>query len=191
MLGILSVDNPVIVPWFGIASLLLGPSGFALIGFAFKSNDGVILKRLSKVPQIEKLLEEAKSQEQKVQALEEERKKLTEIVQYEARRQTIESKKEALENEGSRILHALESAEDELARLGVEIKESGKEEDLERLKLRIRESKKEDIVFYFWSREYVFDTNKLRKNPMGEVLLGYLMLFAAIQKVSRELFKRS
>jgi len=190
-LGILSVENPAIVPWFGIASLLLGPSGFAFIGYAFKSDDDVILKKLSKIPQIEKLFEEAKSQEQKIEALEEERIRLTEIIQYEARRQTLESKKETLESEGVRLLQSLKSVGDELSRLEVEVIESGKEDDIDLLRTRLRESKKEEIAFYIGSKEYVFDSGKLRNNPMGEVLLGYLMLLSAIQKAFRELFTRS
>ena len=75
-LGYLTLFNPGLVPWFGIASAVLAPSGFALIAFTLSSGDRLAIRRLPKVPESQKLIEKATTQEEKLKALQAERSDL-------------------------------------------------------------------------------------------------------------------
>jgi len=87
-LGIRSGEDSKFVVWFGIASAIAAPVGLASLGYAIGSSDGELIQRLAKVPEIEKLVEQAKTQEDKLRVLEAERARLAEIVRFESRRQS-------------------------------------------------------------------------------------------------------
>lgn len=65
-LGILSGTDSTFVVWFGIASAIAAPIGLSLLGYVFSRSDVDLIQRLAKVPQIEDLVAEAESQEEKV-----------------------------------------------------------------------------------------------------------------------------
>jgi len=52
-LGWLASSNASLVIWFGVASAILAPAGFALIGFALRAGENELLTNLSKVPEIQ------------------------------------------------------------------------------------------------------------------------------------------
>ena len=56
-------DNRFVV-WFGIASATAAPTGLALLGYAISRSDDEIIQQLAKVPEIERLIEQAKTQEE-------------------------------------------------------------------------------------------------------------------------------
>jgi len=60
-LGINTTKNQSLIVWFGLASAILIPLAFALIGYTFSSKKQQILERLSKVSEVEKLRKEAES----------------------------------------------------------------------------------------------------------------------------------
>ncbi|AFY37488.1 hypothetical protein Lepto7376_1120 [[Leptolyngbya] sp. PCC 7376] len=72
---------------FGISAAIVAPIGLTLLGYTISRDDSEMINNLSKVPEIEKLINQAKTEEEKIQVLEEERAKLTEIIRIEARRQ--------------------------------------------------------------------------------------------------------
>ena len=89
-LGIRSGEDSKFVVWFGIASATAAPVGLALFGSVISSSNGELIQRLSKVPEIEKLVEQAKTQEDKLRVLEAEHARLAEIIRFESRRQAAQ-----------------------------------------------------------------------------------------------------
>jgi hypothetical protein len=106
-LGIQSGKDNRFVIWFGIASATAAPVGLNLFTYAFRRSDREIIQQLAKVPEIEKLIEQAKTEEEKIQVLEAERSRLAEIVKIESRRQAALDRIDSLEGDAVRILAEL------------------------------------------------------------------------------------
>jgi hypothetical protein len=70
-LGLKTTSDAAFVVWFGLASAILAPTGIAMIGYAITGGQREVLQRLSKVPEIDKLISEAKTQEERIRLLEE------------------------------------------------------------------------------------------------------------------------
>jgi hypothetical protein len=79
----------------------------AQIATIFNRWDSEIIARLAKVPENERLVNEARTQEEKIQLLEEERLRLADIVRIESRRQAILGRIDSLERDAFRILDEL------------------------------------------------------------------------------------
>ena len=88
-LGILSGRDNSFVVWFGIASAIVAPIGLALFGYALSPADRDLVQRLAKVPEIERLVEQAKTQEEKVRALEAEEARLAEVIRLDLKQAMI------------------------------------------------------------------------------------------------------
>ena len=69
-LGFQSLKDNRFVIWFGIASATAAPVGLNLFTYAFSRTDREIIQQLAKVPEIERLIQQAKTQEEKIQVLE-------------------------------------------------------------------------------------------------------------------------
>ncbi|MBD1811188.1 hypothetical protein NDA07_05410 [Microcoleus vaginatus DQ-U2] len=106
-LGIQSGKDNRFVIWFGIASAIAAPVGIGLFTYAFRGSDREIIQQLAKVPEIERLIEQAKTQEEKIQVLEAERSRLAEIVKIESRRQAALDRINSLHGDAVRILAEL------------------------------------------------------------------------------------
>ena len=63
LLGIQSGKDSRFVVWFGLASAIAAPLGLAQIASIFNRWDSEIITRLAKVPEIERLVNEARTQE--------------------------------------------------------------------------------------------------------------------------------
>ena len=69
-LGFQSVKDNRFVIGFGLASAIVAPVGINLFSYAISSSDREIIQQLAKVPEIERLIQQAKTQEEKIQVLE-------------------------------------------------------------------------------------------------------------------------
>jgi len=107
LLVIQSGKDSLFVVWFGLASAIASPLGLAQFASIFNRWDSEIITRLAKVPEIERLVNEARTQEEKIQLLEEERLRLADIVPFESRRQAILDRIDSLERDATRILDEL------------------------------------------------------------------------------------
>ncbi len=185
-LGVLSGEDNRFVVWFGIASAIVAPIGFALFGFAISPSDRDLIQRLSKIPEIERLVQEAKTQEEKVRVLEAERARLTEIVRLESRRQSIRDRNESLERDAIRILQELDSLDQELKLLDVEIGESVANDEIRQLRERVKARQEGDVIFHIGSRVYRVDRDIIKAIPFGfgNILLAY---FRLIERLSNSL----
>lgn len=176
-----SEDNTYIL-FFGLASAILAPLGITVISYAFSGRERETLQRLEKVPEIAKLIEQAKTQEEKIRVLEQQRDQLTQIIQLESRRQALLATKESLEARGVDILEQLDAVEAELPILEASITSSPASEHIQRLHERLQARRRGDLVIRIGSRYYSLDRDLILSVPMGRFLLGYLRMMQSLFK---------
>lgn len=170
-LGLQATSSQVYVVWFGLASAILAPTGVALIGYTLTGGQRETLQRLSKVPEIDKLISEAKTQEERIRLLEEERSRLLEAVRIETRRQTLITKKAALEEDGARILGELQAVERELNNLELDIEASTVKEEIKNLNERLEAHRRGDPVFRLGETYVRLNRDLIRGFPLSTLLL--------------------
>jgi Rad3-related DNA helicase len=182
-LGLASTSAPVFVPWFGIASAILAPIGLAMIGMAFRSPNTDVLARLSKVPEIEKLISEAKTQEEKVRLLQEERSKLLETIKFETRRSALMARKESLETDAARVVEQLRATTEEIEKLDSSLTGSSVSHEVRELE-RMLEAKRQGAVigFKIRGRYYTIDLRMFDYLPYSKILTEALTLVARFLK---------
>jgi len=186
-LGILSGRNNKLVVWFGIASAIVAPVGLALFSYAFSRSDHELIQRLAAVPEIERLMAEARTHEEKVRVLEAEEARLVEIIQLESRRQAARDRTESLERDALRIVQELDSLTDEMRIIDVSIGNSIASEEIERLRQRVRARERGDVVWRLGTRTYRIDRDIIKALPfgMGNLTLAYLRLLERVQERRR------
>jgi len=183
LLGLRSADNPRFVLWFGLASAVLAPTAFFLFSIAWRSPDERLYSDLSRVPEIEKLIGEAKSQEERIALLEEQRARLNEIIQLEARRQTLVATREALEKDMDGLVAEYRAAGDELATIQAEVHDSPVLAEIERMQERIKLRKRGRVaVIKFGKRELVFAESELGHAPIDVLFFEYLRFIERLQR---------
>lgn len=161
-LGMKAAKNPSFVIWFGLSAAILVPAAFAVIGYGFRTEERLLFKELAKVPEIDKLIKEAKTKEEKIALLEQERSRLNEIIQVEARRQMLFAKQDSLEKEVMRVLNDYKAVEAELKLMDIKIDESPSYQEIERIQQRIKDRRKGKIVIIkFGKREITLRENDL------------------------------
>ena len=147
-----------------------------------------MLRRLSKVPEIDKLISEAKTQEERIRLLEEERSRLLEAVQIETRRQTLITKRAALEEDGARILRELQAVERELNNLEVDIEASTVKEEIKNLNERLEAHQQGDPIFRLGATYIRLNRDLVRGLPLSTLLLlpGFFAeaMFAFVEVLS-------
>ena len=145
-LGILSGKHAKFVVWFGIASAIAAPLGLSLLAYAVFRGDREVIEGLSKVPEIARLISEAKTQEERIRLLEGQRDRLAETVRLESRRQAVMQRREDLEKDGVRLLRELETLDEEARALDLQIGESAAREMVLRLHERVKAREAGDVV---------------------------------------------
>jgi hypothetical protein len=187
-------QSPQLVAIFGVAAAIAAPLGFILIGYAFQSNDQETIKRLAKVPEIERLINEAKSQEEKIRLLEQQKSQLSDIVMFEVRRQALTVRKESLEKEGIRVLDELRAIAEELYSLNAQVNIDGAvKTELEQLRQRIEARQRGDIIFSLGRRSLILEGDIIRNLPWPWYILFYeilRMLSHVVDELSSQLKKR-
>jgi predicted XRE-type DNA-binding protein len=183
-LGIQSGKDNRFVVWFGIASATAAPVGLALFGYAISRSDDEIIQRLSKVPEIERLIEQAKTQEEKIQVLEVERSRLAEIVKIESRRQAALDRIDSLERDAVRILAELENLDRELILIDEQVGESAISEEIRRLRERVKAREDGDVILRLGSRVYRINRDIIKALPfgLGNPLIAYFRIAEKLEK---------
>ena len=179
-LGILSGRDARYVVWFGIASAIAAPLGLTLFGYALSSQDRDLIQRLSKVPEIDRLISEAKTQEERIKLLEVEHARLVEVVKLESRRQAIDDRIQSLESDAVRIIRELDNLRDEAATLEIEIGDSPVSAEIESLRARVRARTEGDVILRVGSSIFRIDRDIAKALPfgMGNMLLAIARLDA-------------
>ena len=188
------------VLWFGLASALFAPTGIGLISYAIRAGEHQLLKRLSKVPEIDELISEAESKEERIRLLEEERSRLAEAVRLETRRQALISRQSSLESDATRILKELQAIDAELKSLQIDIEASTVTEEIQRLNERLQARQQGDMVIRFGEayinvsrdlvRAFAFVPLALPTTFLAEIILrGTEALTVSIFKVTQNFFR--
>jgi hypothetical protein len=181
-LGFASTSAPAFVPWFGITSAILAPLGLAAIGLAFRSSNADALARLSKVPEIQKLISEAKTEEEKVRLLQQERSKLLETIKFETRRSALMARKESLETDAARLVAQLRAATEEIDQLDASLKGSPVSQEVRELERMLEAKRHGAIVFRIQGKYYTIEPGMFAYMPYGNLLVDVLTLAARMLK---------
>jgi len=111
-LGIKSGDgSSLYIILFGLASAFIAPLAISSLGYSFQKKDN-ILEELSKLPELEKKIQEAKTQEEINAKLKKEKENLIKYIHYESKRLSMMERKEELEKNAKNILDELEQIDD-------------------------------------------------------------------------------
>lgn len=163
-LGFKAVDNSSYVLLFGLATAFLAPAAIGAFKSAATADNREVLKRLSRVPEVEELVVEAEDQEERIRLLKQQRSRLDEVVRLEVRRQTLATRKYALEQDGLRILNELRAVEGELENLQIDIEASTVKDEIEKLEEQLQAKQRGDVIFRLGSSYF-----KLSR----DVLIGF------------------
>ncbi len=187
-LGIKTTEDTSLVVWFGLASAIIAPIGLAMIGYGFRTDELKLFQELSKVPEIGNLIEKAKTQEEQIALLEQERKRLSQIIQVEARRQTLLSTKENLENDIDKVVKAYNATTEELKLIDHQIEESPAVKEMKKIQNRINErSRGKIIVLKLWNKEFVIPERKIIGDSPLDIFL--LLSLRSLEKLQMKFIK--
>ena len=182
LFGWLAISNNKFVIIFGIVSAFLVPIGMSLLNNAIKRNDNLVFEKISKIPDIESLIEKAKTQEEKVAALKKERKDLAKIIQLETQRELITSRITNLKNESETLIASFTSLDKELKKLDREVEINDLKEQIDELRERVSSVNDNEIVFYTYDLSpRRFDKNKLALHFGGEIAIGFLLFLKGFE----------
>lgn len=187
-LGLTARNDQSFVIWFGLAAAILTPIGLAAIGYALSAANRQVLERLSKVPEIDRLISEANSQEEKIRLLEQERSRLVEIVELEARKQSLLMRKESLEHDAVRILKELQAIDEEISDNAINIESSSATEEIRRLQARINARRAGDLIVRFGSRRFIIRRSMFSNLPLGGLTFEYFKMAVIFNNSIYELF---
>jgi hypothetical protein len=190
LLGIKSGRDSRFVVWFGLASAIAAPLGLTQLASIFNRWDSEIITRLAKVPEIEKLVNEARTQEEKIQLLEEERLRLADIVRIESRRQAILDRIDSLERDATRILDELTFLDKEVVIFDENVGKSPASSEIRQLRERVKARNDGDVIIRLGARSYRIDRDIVKALPFG---LGNLILayFRIAESLESRIFRRS
>ena len=190
LLGIQSGKDSRFVVWFGLASAIAAPLGLAQLASIFNRWDSEIITRLTKVPEIEKLMNEARTQEEKIQLLEEERLRLADIVRFESRRQAILDRIDSLERDATRILDELAFLDREVVIFDENVGKSPASSEIRQLRERVKARNDGDVIIRLGARSYRVDRDIVKALPfgLGNSILAY---FRIAESLGSRIFGRS
>lgn len=171
-LGVRTVDDPSYVIWFGLASAFLPTAAMG----AFKSavttdRNSEVIEKLSRVPEVEQLVTKAENEEERIRLLRQQRVRLDEIVRLEVRKQTLYTRREALEQDGLRIIESLRTVEVELEELQIDIEDSTVKDEIDKLEERLKAKQSGDLTFRLGSSYFRLSRTILAGLPFSVVTL--------------------
>jgi len=129
-------QNIVFTILFGLASAFVAPLAISILGYSFKKKD-ITLDKLSKIPEIEKMIQEAETQEEINRKLKEEKENLLKYIKAESHKLAAEERKKALEKDAKRILLELDEVDELMKSFSDSDNETDK--DIVQLRKRIKE----------------------------------------------------
>ena len=108
-----SDPNAMFTILFGLAGIFIGPLGISALGYSFskKGDSDDVYEKLSKIPNIEKMIQEAETQEEINLKLKREKDNLINYIKAESSKLAAQERKLILENDAQRILKELKYVE--------------------------------------------------------------------------------
>lgn len=178
-------DQGIFLLLFGIGSAIAVPIGVELITYVFDEKQREVFKKLTKVPEIEELIERAETQEQKVEILKDEYAKLEAIIQSESERLSLITRKEQIEKNAKSLLEELNVIESELQAFEGTVKGVSVEE-VNKLRERIQANERGDVVFRLGGSQFVIAREQIMHTPFFGFWLYTLLKLLGNLKIQRK-----
>jgi hypothetical protein len=178
-IGNYTTNHPLFITWFGVITAILAPLAFEFLFYPFRVKDKKLIKELAKVPQIEKLLQEANNNETKVKYLKKQELELDKLISYETKRRTLIAEKEIYVLQGEEALKKIEKINEILELLTNEKLEMP--ESLKPLLHEIEKIESTDIIYVINNNNFVIKKKYFELFPFyGHILFEIFKLFAKI-----------
>lgn len=184
-LGLRSASDSRYIVWFGLASAIAAPLGLAAISQLFRARDADILRRLSRVPELQSLIEQATSAEEKLRLLEQERQQLEEIIACEAVRRALADRRERLAQDGRLVLDELRVVDAAAKEMEVEPGSAAAAAVLSELKERLQAEREGYAVFRLFGRQVAIKADSLGVPGLPMLPFAVQMLARSIGKLQR------
>ncbi len=116
ILGVFAYSDSFFIIWFGLATALLSSIIFVLLRYAIIGEGKAIslIKDMGKVPEMEKMILEAKTEAEGLRLLRGERERLIETVRYEVKKKALEERKNMLLKEEQAMLQEMNAINEEI-----------------------------------------------------------------------------
>jgi hypothetical protein len=182
----LAKDDNTYLLLFGLGTAVLVPVGISLIGYGLSLKKRQVsekLSELSKISDIQDLLQEAKSAEEQISILKKEYDNLEKTLRYNSEKLALEIRREELTKKAKEILIEFEGIDEELVVVGDKLSGYKSTKELELLRKRV--FNKEVVVIKIISKTYTFSRGSffvLWSSPLGEILFETLKLIERLQK---------
>lgn len=178
-------DQGIFLLLFGIGSAIAVPIGVELITYVFDEKQREVFKKLTKVSEIEELIERAETQEQKVEILKDQYAKLEAIIQSESERLSLITRKEQIEKNAKSLLEELNVIESELQAFEGTVKGVSVEE-VNKLRERIQANERGDVVFRLGGSQFVIEREQIMHTPFFGFWLYTLLKLLGNLKIQRK-----
>ncbi|MDA3843534.1 MAG: hypothetical protein PF588_04080 [Candidatus Kapabacteria bacterium] len=164
---------------FGLGTAILIPVGLFFITYAFNFKNRQTsnkLSELTKISEIEELLNKSKSVEEQLKLLKTEHQNLENTIRFNSEKTALQIRKEQLHRHAKEILSELSSIDKEIGTIDSKFDNSNLPIEVQLLRERV--FKKEVAVIRICKKEFV-----VRRNFIGyEILFDLVMLIESIQK---------
>ena len=159
---------------------------FFQVGRSIKTE--AILNALSKVPQIEKRIDEAKTTEEKIKVLEEEKEKLLEYIEIESKRMFLIKQLEDIDERLKDGLNEIDILEKELKQINDSYSSSISIKEIEKIRDRIEAKKEGKLFLKIGKKEYEIATEYLIPFPhfLRELIIAYIKLLNKISNKKKK-----
>ncbi|MBD3866486.1 MAG: hypothetical protein IFK94_00010 [Acidobacteria bacterium] len=123
------------------------------------------------MPDIQKLIEKADSEKERIQLLKQQREQLEEVIRYESRRQVLLARREQFQEDGVQLLTDLESVDAELSAIDDSVAGSPFRDEIAQLQDRLEARREGSVVLQFGSRHLTLDRDLVLGLPFGRIIL--------------------
>jgi hypothetical protein len=138
--------GPIAVAAFGLATAVLVPTSLWLFSSALESKSRQALVQLTKVAEIQQLLDKAKSQEERVHILENRYGQLEEIIAAESSRIALQSHKEGILKQARDLLTEYDAISDVLASANAGSVDETAAQTVQRLRQYVEAARGDNVV---------------------------------------------
>lgn len=174
--GIININIYTLGVSISIALAIL----FFQVGRSIKTESTI--NELSKVPQIEKMVDEAKTIEDKIKVLEGEKEKILEHIEIESKRMFLIKQLENLDERLKDGLNEIDILEKELKQINESYSSSISIKEIEKIRDRIEAKKEGKLFLKIGKKEYEIATEYLILFPhfLRELIIAYIRLLNKI-----------
>lgn len=185
--GFFAQGLPSFVILFGLASAILIPLGFAAIGFSLNAGSRLVTSKLAKVPEIDRLIAEAESQEERVKLLRVQRKRLLDVLEFETKLHALQARRNLLESNATNLLQELNGLDSQIATLDEQVAQSPLHGEVKQLQQRVMARHQRDIVLNAFGKQIVISREDISSVPF---LAAYIDVIDDLNGLAQRIVRR-